>query len=51
MPLLTRESVKWGSNVLGALGCLSLLGIAGLVAYVAGFVVNVYVPKWTGWED
>lgn len=51
MPLLSRESVKWGSNGLAALACLSVFGFPGLIAYVAGFVVNVYLPRWVGWRD
>jgi len=50
VPLWSKGVVRWGSNVLGVLGCLSLFGFPGLIAYIAGFVVNVYVPRWTGWE-
>ena len=51
MPLLSKDVIRWGSNALAALGCLSVFGFTGLIAYVAGFVVNVYGPRWAGWRD
>ena len=50
MPLWSKENVKWIGNALGVLASLALLGFPGLLGYVAGFVVNVYVPRWAGWE-
>lgn len=48
---LNEQNIIYGTNILAALACASVLGWGGFVAYGIGYVVNRHALRWIGVDD